>query len=130
MRRFVGNDIGVEGAKALAEALKTSHTVHTINLGGVTAPFMDANAKNVAPHKDPIWTIGGKLFFGPEGWTSLRALVGNPLPIYLQFLLFWEVEFYLDVFFFGSRSWASIRAWTKQGGGPLFEGGFIISAPV
>jgi len=57
---------------------------------------------NPLRHKGPPWTIGGTLFLGPQGWTSIRTVLGGG---------------------------TSIRASTKQRRWTLLEG-FNTSHPV
>ncbi|EPS57550.1 hypothetical protein M569_17267 [Genlisea aurea] len=60
--RAAGNDIGAEGAKALAEALKANNSVHTIHLNGMHrlwSPVMIL-VRNVAP---PTPVSSARVFF-------------------------------------------------------------------
>jgi len=78
------------------------------------------------PNKGPPWTIGGALFLGPRGWTSIRALV-DIFSILYSMSLQKGVDFYLDCFF-GVRGWTSIRENKQEGRG--FKGrGAVIQLP-
>jgi len=75
-------------------------------------------------NKGPPCTIGGTRFWGPRGWTSIRAVVPPPcllfslqLPSKGAWISIWTV-------FWGVRGWTSIRAQKKQRGF-LLEGGSI-----
>jgi len=44
--------------------------------GGAPAPFFSWVPKQInPPNKGPPWTLGGTVFLGPQGWTSIRAVI-------------------------------------------------------
>lgn len=63
------------------------------------------------PNKGLPWTIGGSLFFCPQGWTSVQTLVEISLSVSMQIPFFSGANFDLDFFEWsgGNSVWAEAK---------------------